>query len=167
MIALKYHYIGYLLNVLDERLKVNSEKKSATDAAEGSVSNVLKLTADSLCRSWLKPDSSGFPTNLENFLRSAIKAFPYRDCMTFIQMVKTLSTVKVGDDPSAIGLFLHNISGLRPINEDSSTCVTCDEPSPSKRCARCKETQYCDRECQRLHWPFHKLVCKQKIDSLA
>ncbi|KAJ7084855.1 hypothetical protein B0H15DRAFT_923535 [Mycena belliarum] len=28
-------------------------------------------------------------------------------------------------------------------------------------CGRCRLIHYCDRECQRLAWPLHKLVCKK------
>ena len=27
-------------------------------------------------------------------------------------------------------------------------------------CNRCRHSLYCSRECQKAHWPMHKLVCK-------
>jgi hypothetical protein len=32
--------------------------------------------------------------------------------------------------------------------------------SKLKRCARCGISAYCNAECQRLHWPKHKIECK-------
>ncbi|GMI04035.1 hypothetical protein TrLO_g275 [Triparma laevis f. longispina] len=34
----------------------------------------------------------------------------------------------------------------------------CREPAPLK-CSRCKETNYCSKECQKDHWKFHKKLC--------
>jgi len=28
-----------------------------------------------------------------------------------------------------------------------------------KKCSRCKLVRYCSAECQKNHWPKHKLVC--------
>ena len=29
-------------------------------------------------------------------------------------------------------------------------------------CGRCKQVQYCSRECQKAHWPTHKKTCKKQ-----
>lgn len=44
--------------------------------------------------------------------------------------------------------------------DDISYCGTCGEEKPEKKCSKCKAVQYCDRECQRLHWFAHKKTCK-------
>jgi hypothetical protein len=31
---------------------------------------------------------------------------------------------------------------------------------PLQLCSRCKQVNYCGIECQKKHWPTHKLVCK-------
>uniref|UniRef100_A0A6C0HZX2 MYND-type domain-containing protein n=1 Tax=viral metagenome TaxID=1070528 RepID=A0A6C0HZX2_9ZZZZ len=31
-------------------------------------------------------------------------------------------------------------------------------------CAKCKKIKYCSRDCQKEHWPVHKLICKKSIE---
>ena len=28
------------------------------------------------------------------------------------------------------------------------------------QCAKCKKRKYCSAECQKAHWKYHKLLCK-------
>ena len=48
---------------------------------------------------------------------------------------------------------------------DASMCANCkSEQSSSVKlssCARCKKVKYCSKECQKNHWPKHKISCKQ------
>lgn len=39
-------------------------------------------------------------------------------------------------------------------------CGACNRPCHSK-CSRCSKEHYCDGDCQRLHWPEHKLTCQK------
>lgn len=41
----------------------------------------------------------------------------------------------------------------------SALCDMCSKPGP-QRCQACHKSRYCSRECQKLDWPIHKLVCK-------
>ena len=47
---------------------------------------------------------------------------------------------------------------------DASMCANCkSEQSSSVKlssCARCKKVKYCSKECQKNHWPKHKISCK-------
>ena len=79
-----------------------------------------------------------------------------------------------------------------PDSSHSSTTVDCDEDSDSsstdvildrcfnlmcqadeediypntfKKCTRCHIAMYCDRKCQKEHWPLHRAFCG-KIDKL-
>lgn len=47
--------------------------------------------------------------------------------------------------------------------DEVQKCAVCGvENSKLQRCARCKTTCYCGRECQRSDWKSHKLKCKVK-----
>jgi len=39
-----------------------------------------------------------------------------------------------------------------------SWCLTCAETEPM-RCAKCRLVFYCNRNCQKKHWKYHKHVC--------
>lgn len=61
---------------------------------------------------------------------------------------------------SAFALVVSTINGQRNfLNEDNNPCVTCAEPKAIKKCSKCRAVQYCDRQCQRLHWFMHKKSC--------
>ena len=40
-------------------------------------------------------------------------------------------------------------------------CAMCgNKPANLFRCQKCKCVVYCDKHCQKTHWPVHKQVCK-------
>jgi hypothetical protein len=41
---------------------------------------------------------------------------------------------------------------------DTNKCSKCDELAHQK-CGACQAVYYCSRECQKLHWPEHKIFC--------
>lgn len=42
----------------------------------------------------------------------------------------------------------------------------CGTPCPlMKRCGSCQTGCYCSRDCQRAHWPVHRLTCKKMDES--
>ena len=49
-----------------------------------------------------------------------------------------------------------------PVNYvDASVCFACATQGAHKKCNRCKVAYYCDRTCQKAHWPVHKHSCYQ------
>jgi hypothetical protein len=66
----------------------------------------------------------------------------------------------------ALTVVTSALNGHRGFSDEIKTCATCGEEKASKKCSKCKEVQYCDRECQRLHWFIHKKECNRNTDDL-
>ena len=41
------------------------------------------------------------------------------------------------------------------------SCGTVETDKKFKKCGRCRQVTYCDRECQTNHWAQHKKVCQE------
>ncbi|KAJ7213266.1 hypothetical protein C8J57DRAFT_1602154 [Mycena rebaudengoi] len=66
------------------------------------------------------------------------------------------------DDPTAkiLGLRGVDIDTVRTGLAQLHHCSACHSPSAVlKKCARCKKTRYCNRECQNRHWKVHRKMC--------
>lgn len=64
--------------------------------------------------------------------------------------------------PSEV-LFLQKIVLFVSVDNDYKLCSDkIDNPPQTtfKKCSRCKKVYYCSKECQKRHWPTHKLSCK-------
>ena len=48
--------------------------------------------------------------------------------------------------------------------ENPKLCAKCGAPDSSAKCP-CKQVQYCCKECQVADWPFHKKVCRARLDK--
>ena len=96
-----------------------------------------------------------------SYVLETLKCLKYRLRVTyndiFLQMVKSLARKQ--DSPPALNVILSVINGQIRFASDDTPCVTCAEPRAYKKCSKCKAVQYCDRECQRLHWFIHKKEC--------
>jgi hypothetical protein len=52
---------------------------------------------------------------------------------------------------------------IRKRNPAEQVCAHCAKKRPAKVCARCRQTSYCNAECQLAHWKKHKKVCKELV----
>lgn len=158
VMAFKYHYLSCVVaDVLkcqkrQEAMKMEKSEKG-TEEGEEKKSDAVEL----LIRRFLKcSKSDGLPEYQEAFLRESVREFPFRESTIFRQMVATLTST---DPPSAISVISAAINGQRGFSDNGQICITCGEDKATKKCSKCKAVQYCDRECQRLHWFMHKKAC--------
>lgn len=87
--------------------------------------------------------------------------------ITLFQIVASLTRGK--DSMTALNVILVMIGNRRSLSVDAfgeeRICGTCTENNATKKCAKCKTMQYCDRECQRIHWFVHKKECGREADN--
>ncbi len=56
---------------------------------------------------------------------------------------------------------------LPDVMDTHRCCANCHALTRVKACSQCKRTAYCSRECQRKHWPHHKIICRYLAAQLA
>ncbi|XP_054001583.1 ankyrin repeat and MYND domain-containing protein 2 [Hylaeus anthracinus] len=158
VMAFKYHYLSCVVAEVikfqkrQEAMKAEKNEKT-NEEGEEKKSDTIEV----LIRKFLKcSKSDGTPEYQEVFLRECVREFPYRESPIFRQMVATLAA---SDPPSAVSVVSAAINGQRAFSDSAQVCVTCGEDKANKKCSKCKTVQYCDRECQRLHWFMHKKAC--------
>ncbi|KAK0081420.1 hypothetical protein PV325_012209 [Microctonus aethiopoides] len=162
IMAFKYHYLSCIVSEvmkcqkrqearraekieIEKEVNINKEEKSKTDPVELFIRALLKCSK-----------SDGIPEYQEAYLREVVREFPFRESTIFRQMVATLAGT---DPPLAVSVVAAAINGQRGFSDNLQICVTCGEDKATKKCSKCKAVQYCDRECQRLHWSLHKKEC--------
>ncbi|KAL1490959.1 hypothetical protein ABEB36_011628 [Hypothenemus hampei] len=148
VMSFKFHYLAYVVGEVD---KVK-QRQGQIDITETFAKKLLKPGKD---------DSLEF---MDAFLKECIREFPYRDSTLFRQIVTTLSRE---DAPSALFVIDSLINGQKGFLDNVPHCNSCGEEKPAKKCSKCKVVQYCDRNCQRLHWTWHKKVCAKLCQETA
>lgn len=155
VMAFKYHYLSYIvreINNIRDKQKPSSEK-------EDKKHDIVEVFSKKL----LKPGKDGVSLDLmDTFLKDCVREFPFRECTTFHQMVSSLTSK---NPPSALSVINCTINGQRGFVDAIPYCSTCGEEKPAKKCSKCKSVQYCDRECQRLHWFVHKKACNRESSA--
>nr|CAG4640861.1 EOG090X06BA [Eulimnadia texana] len=150
LLSLKCHHLAFTLKALEREQSKKKESKSSEI-----IETFIKL--------FLKPRKDGFPEFLDNFVRESIRSFAFKDTVVFRQLVVGLAKTKQSPESTlAIQMLNSAVNGQRGFAEEQ-VCGTCGQEKAPKKCSKCKMVQYCDKECQRLHWPLHKKEC----DSLA
>ncbi|XP_017878296.1 ankyrin repeat and MYND domain-containing protein 2-like [Ceratina calcarata] len=156
VMAFKYHYLSCIVAEVvkfQKQQKAIKAEKEKLDTIEGLIKRFLKCSK-----------SDGVPEYQEALLRETVREFPYRESTIFRQMVATLAA---SDPPSAVSVISAAINGQRAFSDNAQVCVTCGEDKATKKCSKCKAVQYCDRECQRLHWFMHKKACTRLDQNIA
>lgn len=155
VMAFKYHYLAFIVREINN---IRDKQKPASEKEEKK-HDVVEIFSKKL----LKPGKDGISLDLmDTFLKECVREFPFRECTTFHQMVTSLTSK---DAPSALSLINCTINGQRGFVDAISYCSTCGEEKPAKKCSKCKSVQYCDRECQRLHWFVHKKACNRESSA--
>lgn len=121
---------------------------------------------------WIKKlikgrEEDGFSEVQERLIRQTLREFPYGDSQLLQQLVRTLSTVKMGDSPTGLSVLTQGINGHRMTFDAENICGTCGELHAEKKCSACKMVNYCNARCQKLHWPTHKKMCKQLAEEFV
>ena len=100
----------------------------------------------------------GFKYMLVRSIASYILAFIHvTEAVLFSPQVASLAQ---SESVSALSVITSAINGTRAFNDGTrAACATCGEERAPKKCSKCRQVQYCDRECQRLHWFIHKKEC--------
>ncbi|XP_018330133.2 ankyrin repeat and MYND domain-containing protein 2 [Agrilus planipennis] len=148
VMSFKFHYLGCIVSELE---KIKSKK---SEQGEEKKTDILEL----FCKKLLKADKDGNLNIMDQFIRESVRSFPYRECTIFKQMVANLASK---DSPSALSIVTSAINGHRGFIDNVPVCNACGEEKPAKKCSKCKVVQYCDRDCQRLHWFIHKKSCSR------
>lgn len=147
VMAFKFHYLGYIVEAI---AKIRKNKKDDEDKKV----DIFEL----FTRKLLKPNKDGHLEFMDSFLKECVREFAFRESALFKQIVTSLTG---NDPPSALSVITAAINGQRGFIDNIPTCNTCGEEKPAKKCSKCKVVQYCDRNCQRLHWFVHKKACNR------
>ncbi|ERL90775.1 ankyrin repeat and MYND domain-containing protein 2 [Dendroctonus ponderosae] len=151
VMSFKLYYLGYIVGEIG---KVKVRQAANREQEEKRPIDITEAFA----RKLLKPGKEDSLEYMDGFLKECIREFPFRESTLFRQMVATLS----GDDaPAALFVISACINGQRGFLDAVAHCNTCGEEKPTKKCSKCKVVQYCDRNCQRLHWTWHKKSCSR------
>lgn len=143
VMAIKVNYYSFMLRII---AKWYNEKEKSLN-------------------SWIKSlvkgrESDGFAEKPEKLIRQSMKEFIYVESDLFLQFVRTVSPVAIGDYPTAISVLTNCVHGQQFKNE-SVGCEACGEIDSTKKCAACKIVYYCSQRCQKLRYPTHKKFCAQ------
>lgn len=166
IMAFKYHYLGW---VVGEMIKCRDHFASRKDANAESAAPPTKADyCELFVKRMLKEARGGQLEYMESMIRDCVREFPYRECTVFRQVVTQLASANNNKDgTSGLDVVRAAINGQRGFADEITYCSTCGDEKPDKKCSKCKEVEYCDRECQRLHWFMHKKTCARPSSAAA
>lgn len=158
VLAFKYHYMAF---VVDEVMKCQDHIKSRKEQGADFKSDYVELFAKKL----LKEDKNGSLDLMDQFIKKCVRAFRFWECTLLRQLVAQLTSKDF--EGTALELINTTVNGQRGFKDTIIVCSACGHEKPEKKCSKCKEVQYCDRECQRLHWFMHKKTCARPTTDAA
>lgn len=153
LMAFKYHFLGWIVKEIIACRDHFSARNQSKEQEKDSKSDYLEL----FIKRVLKPNKEGQMDYAEMTIRECVREFPFRECTIFQQVVRQLASKE--NNLTALEVLKQSINGQRGFQDLNSFCSTCGDEKPDKKCSKCKQVQYCDRECQRLHWWLHKKEC--------
>lgn len=151
VMSFKFHYLSHIVAEIAKLEKSHKKDEKKSD--------IIEL----FTRKLLKPGKDGQLEFMDLYLKDCVRDFQYRECTIFRQMVSSLTS---NGAPSALSVVSAAINGQKGFIDNMPMCNTCGEEKPAKKCSKCKVVQYCDRECQRLHWFVHKKACARLSQSI-
>lgn len=153
LMAFKYHYLAWIVKEIISCRDHFQARNQAKEQDKDSKSDYLEM----FIKRVLKPNKEGQLEYVEVTIRECVREFPFRECTVFQQVVRQLASKE--NNLTALEVLKQAINGQRGFQDLDAFCSTCGDEKPDKKCSKCKQVQYCDRECQRLHWWLHKKEC--------
>jgi ankyrin repeat and MYND domain-containing protein 2 len=160
LMAFKYHYLAWIVKEIIS-CRDHFQARKTKEQEKDSKSDYLEL----FIKRVLKPNKDGQLDYLEVTIRECVREFQFRECTVFQQVVRQLASKE--NNLSAMEVIKQAINGQRGFQDFNAFCSTCGDEKPDKKCSKCKQVQYCDRECQRLHWWLHKKECARLSSTPA
>ncbi|XP_030570963.1 ankyrin repeat and MYND domain-containing protein 2 [Drosophila novamexicana] len=160
LLAFKFHYLGWIVGELmrcEEQFKAQHKEKAEDGGANKN--DFIEVFVKRV----LKENKLGQLDYVEFTVRECAREFPFRECTIFRQIAAQLGAK---DAPPALVILRNAINGMRGFVDENSYCSSCGQEKPDKKCSKCKAVQYCDRECQRLHWFMHKKSCPRLLAAV-
>ena len=150
VLSLKFHIIHYIVKDIKKQTEkeVRQEKQMKLPLIDRWIKSML-----------LARESDGYQVFQEDFLRQGVKEFPYKESTLFKTLVTNFSQSRnYGESLTASDFINQAFNGQKGFNDDDS-CGACGNEKTEKKCSKCKSKNYCDQNCQKLHWFVHKKFC--------
>ena len=150
VLSLKFHIIHYVIKDIKKQTEkdVRQEKQMKLPLIDRWIKSML-----------LARESDGYQVFQEDFLRQGVKEFPYKESTLFKTLVMNFSQSRNYSESLTTADFINQaFNGQKGFNDDDS-CDACGNEKTKKKCSKCKSKNYCDQNCQKLHWFVHKKFC--------
>jgi len=152
VMSLKYHIIHFIVKDMEKQMEIDQKKDPPAKSPFLDRWIKWQLTGR-------EPD--GFAVYQENFLRQAVKEFPFPESQLFKMLVTNFSMCKEYGVGQTAAEYINGAFNGQKGFKDYENCDTCGEEKAEKKCSECKSADYCDQVCQKYHWFLHKKHCER------